>query len=106
MGEHGKVMSKTKDTGDTKAGGGLTDTTLDRVWLLYYQVNGTPDKRATFICCMHKAEALANAYYWNKLARALGSNERFSMRLDREKATKIVGDAEYARLAALAKETE
>ena len=21
---------------DTKAGGGLTDTTLDRVWLLYY----------------------------------------------------------------------
>lgn len=29
-------MSKTKDTGDTKAGGGLMGATLDRIWLLYY----------------------------------------------------------------------
>lgn len=71
-----------------------------------YQVNGTPDKRATFICCMHKAAALANAYYWNKLARALGSLERFPLWADRESAKEIIGDAEYARLAAPAKETE
>lgn len=28
-----------------------------------YQVFGTPDKRATFICEMHKAESLANVYF-------------------------------------------
>jgi hypothetical protein len=31
-----------------------------------YQVFGTPDSRATYICIMHKARALANIYYWNK----------------------------------------
>ncbi len=31
-----------------------------------YQENGTADKRATYICVMHKARALANLYYWNK----------------------------------------
>lgn len=30
-----------------------------------YQVFGTPDRRATFICQMHQARALANVYYWN-----------------------------------------
>lgn len=32
-----------------------------------YQKFGTPNKRATYICCMHKARALANSYYWNKI---------------------------------------
>ncbi|MFI3165348.1 MAG: hypothetical protein R3Y45_03620 [Bacillota bacterium] len=31
-----------------------------------YDLFGTPDKRATYHCEMHKATALANAYYWNK----------------------------------------
>lgn len=31
-----------------------------------YQVFGTPNKRATFICVMHKARVLANEYYWQK----------------------------------------
>lgn len=31
-----------------------------------YQEFGTPDHRATYICEMHKARALANAYYWSQ----------------------------------------
>lgn len=34
-----------------------------------YQIHGTPDSRATFICVMHKARALANLYFWNKYYR-------------------------------------
>lgn len=30
-----------------------------------YQIFGTPNKRATFICPMHKARVLANEYYWH-----------------------------------------
>ena len=30
-----------------------------------YQVFGTPDARATYICDMHKARALGNIYFWN-----------------------------------------
>lgn len=33
-----------------------------------YDVFGTPNKRATFICPMHKARVLASYYYFNKLA--------------------------------------
>ena len=32
-----------------------------------YQKTGTPNKRLTYICPMHKARALANIYYWNKI---------------------------------------
>ena len=31
-----------------------------------YQTFGTVNKRATFICCMHKARSLANVYYWRR----------------------------------------
>ena len=31
-----------------------------------YEIYGTPNKRTTFICPMHKARVLANIYYWNK----------------------------------------
>ena len=34
---------------------------------LCHAVYGTPDKRTTFHCIQHIAEALANVYYWNKL---------------------------------------
>ena len=30
-----------------------------------YQEFGTVNHRATYICCMHKARALANVYFWN-----------------------------------------
>ena len=32
-----------------------------------YEEFGTPNKRTTYICCMHKARVAANVYYWNKL---------------------------------------
>lgn len=37
-----------------------------------YQVFGTVNKRATYICIMHKARALANWYYWAKLYKKQG----------------------------------
>lgn len=36
-----------------------------------YEEFGTVNKRATYICVMHKATALANVYYWNKLYQKL-----------------------------------
>lgn len=36
-----------------------------------YEEFGTVNKRATYICIMHKATALANVYYWNKLYQKL-----------------------------------
>ena len=42
-----------------------------------YEIYGTPDKRATFICIMHKARALANVYYWNKLYHHLNIDKEF-----------------------------
>jgi uncharacterized protein len=32
-----------------------------------YECFGTPDKRATYICVMHRARVLANEYYWSLL---------------------------------------
>ena len=75
-----------------------------------YQVFGTADKRATFICPMHKAESLANAYYWNKVYRALEDKEaeetgyvtlplkRFKIWLSDEEALKIVSEDELEML--------
>lgn len=41
-----------------------------------YEVHGTVNKRATFICPMHKARALANVYYWNKYYRQKNMKKR------------------------------
>lgn len=58
-----------------------------------YQLYGLPIKRATFICIMHKARCLANAYYWNKGYKQAGSNKRFKIWLPDDEALKII-DAE------------
>ncbi len=42
-----------------------------------YQKFGTPNKRATYICCMHKARALANVYYWNKIYSTYNIDKEF-----------------------------
>lgn len=57
-----------------------------------YQVFGTPNKRATFICCMHKARVLANVYYW----RRRGIN--YEMNCPKEWAIEIIGEEEYNKL--------
>lgn len=63
-----------------------------------YQVFGTADKRATFICPMHKARALANAYYWNKLYRAKGWGRRFTIFIPESWALEIVSPSEWKML--------
>lgn len=41
-----------------------------------YQVFGTPDKRATYICWMHKARALASIEHWDRYTRVTGVDKR------------------------------
>ena len=57
-----------------------------------YEVFGTPDKRATYICCMHKARVLANVYYWRR------RGYDFAMDCPEEWAVPIIGREEYERL--------
>ena len=67
-----------------------------------YEVYGTPNKRATFICPMHIARVLGNVYYWNKLYRRHGDADRFPMHVPHDWAVEIVGEAEFRSLIALA----
>lgn len=63
-----------------------------------YQLYGTPDKRCTRICPMHKARSLANVYYWNKYYYQNNINKCFKMYLPKEEALKIVSEDEYNML--------
>lgn len=63
-----------------------------------YQLYGLPIKRATFICIMHKARSLANAYFWNKGYKSIGSNKRFKIWLPDEEALKIIDEEELKML--------
>ena len=49
-----------------------------------YDVFGTPNKRATFICKLHKARVLANYYYWNMLYQLEGEDKTFKLNLPQE----------------------
>jgi uncharacterized protein len=68
-----------------------------------YDVFGTPDKRATFICIMHKARVMANTYFWNKLYKEDGLEKRLEMNIPKEWALQIIDEAEYEMLLELAK---
>ncbi|MGL5649243.1 MAG: radical SAM peptide maturase, CXXX-repeat target family [Clostridium sp.] len=63
-----------------------------------YQKFGTPDKKATYICDMHKSRSLANVYYWNKVYQKNGENKRFKMYLSKEDALKYIDINEYDML--------
>lgn len=63
-----------------------------------YELYGTANKRATFICPMHKARSLGIVYYRNKAFIKHGSNERFKMYLPREEALRIISEDEYEML--------
>lgn len=69
-----------------------------------YQVFGTPDKRATFICPMHKAEILANVYYWNTLYKLTGQKKVYEMNVPKEWALEIIDEDEYNMLCAMSEE--
>jgi radical SAM peptide maturase (CXXX-repeat target family) len=60
-----------------------------------YQETGSPDKRCTYICCMHKARSLANVYYWNKVYKKNNEHRYFEMYLPKEEALKIITESEY-----------
>jgi uncharacterized protein len=47
-----------------------------------YDKFGDPDKRATFICDMHKARVCANSYFWNKLYKKLGVDKKFELSIE------------------------
>lgn len=68
-----------------------------------YEINGTPNKRETNICIMHKAQALANVYYWNKLYKKLNIPKKFICYLPMDEALKIINENEYNYLLSLIK---
>lgn len=63
-----------------------------------YQLYGTPDKRCTHICQMHKARALFNCYFWNKYYIANGINKRMKLYVPEEWALEIISKEEYDML--------
>lgn len=63
-----------------------------------YQLYGTPDKRCTRICVMHKARSLANVYYWNKFYKNHGIDEKMHLYLPEEDAIQIISEDEYKML--------
>lgn len=69
-----------------------------------YQVNGTPDSKATYICVMHKARALGNLYFWNKYYRKNNMNKRMKNYVPDEWALEIISESELNMLKELERE--
>ena len=67
----------------------------------YQDSGGDFNKRATYICIMHKARALANCYYWNLKYWKNNENIRFKLWLPDEEALKIINKEELQLLKAL-----
>lgn len=64
-----------------------------------YQKFGTPNKRATFICVMHKARALGNLYFWSKYYDKTGEcNRVFKNYVTDAIALEILPKDEYLNL--------
>ncbi len=69
-----------------------------------YQVNGTADKRCTFICDIQKARSLAINYYWNHYYKENGrEDEVLDLWCPKEWAIPIIGEKDYEELADLTK---
>ena len=66
-----------------------------------YQLYGTPNKRCTYICPMHKARVLANVYYWNKLYKIKNQDKVFELNLPKEECLKFINENEYNMLLEL-----
>ena len=67
----------------------------------YQSSGGNFNHRATFICVMHKARALANAYYWNLYYQKENIDIRFKIWLPDEECLKIIPEEELTLLKAL-----
>ena len=59
-----------------------------------YQDAGDFFHRATYICCMHKARCLGNAYFWNSCYRKHNEHNRFKIWLPDEECLKIIPQEE------------
>ena len=82
-------------------------TTCGWCTALNYQTFGTPNKRLKSICGMHKARALANVYYWNKVYKKGNyDNEPFPMNIPKEWALEIIDEEEYNMLLSLTKKED
>ena len=68
-----------------------------------YEEFGTPNKRATYICDMHKARVLANYYYQNSAMKKHNVDERIPFLLQKEDALQIIPEEEYNLLISLTK---
>lgn len=66
-----------------------------------YQVNGTVHSKATHICIMHQARALANIYFWNKIYIKNNENKHMLCYVPKEWAIPIIGEEEYNMLIKL-----
>lgn len=69
-----------------------------------YQETGSVNKRVTHICIMHKARALANVYFWNKVYKDFGVNKIFKNNLPKDECLKIIPEEEYNLLQKLQEE--
>ena len=69
-----------------------------------YQEFGTPNKRATYICDMHKARVMGIVYFWNKIYRLNNSKHRIKLNLDDESCLKIIDEKELSLLRELERE--
>ena len=67
----------------------------------YQDSGGDFNHRATYICCMHKARSLANAYFWNKCYRKHNDNIKFKIWLPDEESLKIISKEELTMLKEL-----
>ena len=66
-----------------------------------YQVNGTFNQRAIFICEMHKARCLANAYYWGKYYEKHEPEKKFKLYMPDDWSIKIIGEDELNMIKSL-----
>ena len=71
-----------------------------------YEVTGTPNKRVTYSCQMHKARVLAISYLWNTWYRKKGITDRYKLYIPEEWAVEIIGKNEWDYLCNLAKEDD
>lgn len=72
----------------------------------HYQLYGTPDKRCTRICPMHKARSLFNVYFWNKYYIKNGINKHMIMYIPEEWALEIIPKEEFDMLKQLVEDAE
>lgn len=66
-----------------------------------YQVFGTPDARATYICDMHKARALGNIYFWNHYYEKNNIDKHMENHVPEEWALNIISKPEWDMLCSL-----